>query len=238
MSLPVFTEAAPYTGPAFIQPVVVLADSRNPATYFDAVQAATLASVLTYATESVTYDQLDESWAPWQAGGQQRLVLRANPRDFSRLAQTYRNEDSSLIRFGLAEAIALQPQTGKLPRRLRRLEECRAVFPYRPSDEPTPARPSGSPIVVLDQSLGMRVGEASGHAARSLTQWFDSLSQREKESWYDPGCCFTVIALPSDHFAQLCLYSSVEGSLSRTENEKPASFILPPRQIRLRDRSN
>jgi hypothetical protein len=240
LGLPEPDQEQPYAGPALVQPVIVLANSFKPASYIDAVHAITLASVLVYAQELVTLEEyeVDPAWAPWLAGGGKRAILRANNKDFDRLRQQYAaaDMDHTFIDVGRARAMALHPMEGRLPKELRRLTECRAVFPDRNSGDPVTARPSGSPIVVVDSSLGLLAADAASHAADSMLAWFTSLAPEVRSSWYDPGCKFSVIALPVEHFSRLALYSSHEGSISRTENGRAASFLLPPRHITIKDR--
>lgn len=231
---------APYSGPEFVQPVILLANGFRPASYIDAVHAATLASVLVYAQEIVTLEEweLDSAWKPWLEGGGKRTMLRAHAKDFEKLRQQYASADvdHTFIDVGRAQAIALHPVEGKLAKELRRLSPCRAVFPDRNSGDPVTARPSGSPIVVVDSSLGLLAADAASHAADSMLTWFSSLEPAVRASWYDPGCKFSVIALPAEHFTRLAMYSSFEGSVSRTSTGRAASFLLPPRHITVKDR--
>ena len=240
LGVPEFTGSQPYDGPDLVQPVIVLASSFKPSSYIDAVHAITLASVLIYAQEIVTLEEyeVDAAWKPWLAGGGKRVILRANSRDFERLRQQYAvaGIDHTYIDVGRAQAIALHPVEGRLPKELRRLNVCRAVFPDRHSGDPVSARPSGSPIVVVDASLGLLAAEAASHAADSMLAWFNSLEPAVRSSWYDPGCKFSVIALPVEHFSKLALYSSHEGTISRVATGRAASFLLPPRNIVIKDR--
>lgn len=240
LGIPEFTGARPYDGPALVQPVIVLANGFKPASYIDAVHAIALASVLVYAQELVTLEEyeVDSAWKPWLAGGGKRAILRANSRDFEKLRKQYATSgvDHTFIDVGRAQTIALHPLEGRLPKELRRLHECRAVFPDRHSGDPVSARPSGSPIVVVDSSLGLLAADAASHASDSMLAWFNSLEHTVRSSWYDPGCKFSVIALPVEHFSKLALYSSYEGSISRMQNGRAASFLLPPRNIVIKDR--
>lgn len=234
--LEVTPEDLPYIGLRYVQPVIMLADSWKPASYIDALHAATLASVLAYATEIVTYGEAGECWDSWMQSGRHKTILRANPRDFNKLVRGYSDQEHSLVRVGRAQALGLQPVAGKLSRPLSRLDECRAVFPDRPSADPVSARPSGSPIVVIDPGLGMHAGQAAAAAAHSLLTWFTSMDADSQASWYDPGCPFSVIAIGGEDFRKLCIYSSVEQSVSYTPAGKPASFLLPPREIKIKHR--
>lgn len=234
--LEITPEDLPYTGLRYVQPVVMLADSWKPASYIDALHAATLASVLAYATEVVTYGAAEDCWDSWLQSGRTKKILRANPRDFEKLTRTFAAEEHSLVRVGRAQALGLQPVTGSLPKPLARLDECRAVFPDRPSADPVSARPSGSPIIVIDHDLKMHAGQAASAAAGSLLTWFRALDADSQASWYDPGCPFSVIGISGEDFRKLCIYSSVEGSVSYTPEGRPASFLLPPREIRIKHR--
>lgn len=234
--LEITPEDLPYTGPRYRQPVIMLADGWKPASYIDAVHAGTLASVLPYATELVTYGTADASWDSWILSGRNKTFLRANPRDFDKLVAAYSGEEHSLVRVGRAQAMGLQPQVGRLARKMERLEECRAVFPDRPSADPVSARPSGSPIVVVDPGLNMHAAAAASAASSSLLTWFQALDTDSQASWYDPGCPFSVIAVGGEDFRKLCIYSSVEGSVSYTPEGRPASFLLPPREIKIKHR--
>lgn len=229
-----------YDGPELIQPVILLANAFKPASYIDAVHAATLASVLVYAQEIVTLEEyeVDSAWKPWLAGGGQRLMLRAHAKDFDKLRARYAADDvdHTFIDVGRAQAMGLHPVEGRMPKELRRLAECRAVFPDRNSGDPVTARPSGSPIVVVDSSLGLLAADAASHAASSMLAWFNTLEPAVRSSWYDPGCKFSVIALGGDHFNKLALYSSFEGSISRLPSGRAASFLLPPRHIVVKNR--
>lgn len=172
--------------------LIVLLKGKRSADHLEAVHAAALASVLSYAEEVINGHPAPELWEHWVSGGRERAVRMADQRTFERIRDRYAGDDHTLVRFGGARALAFTPvRRGSMARHLARLEDAGAKLPGRSTESGRPK--PGSPTVVLNAALEMSTGEACVQAATALFAWFLSLSPQDRLSWYIPGCQFRVL---------------------------------------------
>lgn len=169
-----------------VQPIVLLVDKADPAAHHDAVAAAALASVRSYAAR-----QDDAAWDGWVDGRFTKTVRRAGPKAFTKLAA---GAPGGITAVGKARAVAFEPVTyEQMPRALRALQVSGTELP-RTGDGPAADAGAPVPVIVLNAGLKMSTGKASAQAAHALLAWY--LQAADRTGGADAGD-YTVPALPA-----------------------------------------
>jgi peptidyl-tRNA hydrolase len=188
------------TEETFVQPIMLLVDKAAPAAHIDAVHAAALASVLAYAEETVSHEEPDPAWQTWLDWSFTKTVRRADAKTFEKLALKFADEEHADVTVGKARAIAFRPTTyGSMSRHLSKLQVAGTDLPERATDHHA-AADENSPVLVINQSLGMSSGKAGAQGAHALFAWYLSLDTAARKAWYEPGCKFRVIFAEQEAF--------------------------------------
>ena len=184
-----------------VQPIVLLVDKETPASHADAVAAAALACVRSFATR-----RDDAAWEAWIAGRFTKTVRRANPKTFAKLAAAAHGGVSTV---GRARAVAFEPVSyADMPRAVRSLQVSGTELP----PDPPASVPEGAPVIVLNADLGMSTGKAAAQAAHALLAWYlqavDHAGAGNSTDYRFPTApavpvAAAVIELPSARFAAL-----------------------------------
>lgn len=175
-----------------VQPIVLLVDKSEPAAHRDAVAAAAVASVRSYAAT-----QDSQAWENWLYGRFTKTVRRANPSTFERLAA---EAPSGPVSVGRAQAIAFEPVTyGEMPKKLAKLQVSGTQLP----DEPPAPQPDTAPCVILNLDLEMSTGKAAAQAAHALLSWYLALPLPEQLAWEHAGWPAAVQFIPGARFTEL-----------------------------------
>lgn len=210
-----------------VQLIVLLVDKR-PAAHLDAVHAAALASVLSYAEQVINGQPASELWELWVKGNVERTVRRADQRTFEKLSERYASTDHTEVRVGRARALAFTPVSrGSMARHLSRLETAGTKLPGHSMETASRLR-AGSPTVVLNAELAMSTGEACVQAARALFAWFLTLDPEDRLAWYVPGCQFRIVDAVPRAFSSLLPLAAEGTHIRSSRNPKTfTAFVVP-----------
>jgi peptidyl-tRNA hydrolase len=175
-----------------VQPIVLLVDKADPAAELDAIRAVAVASVSMYARDHDDDDDDDgagTAWREWLAGPFAKSVRRADRKTFERIVGEATPSESTITKFGRAEAIAFRPMIAMaLPKSLSRLQVAGTQLPA----SATEGGASDGPVVYLNSELEMSTGKAAAQAAHALFQWF--LNTDSAIAAHDIDCDVQLIA--------------------------------------------
>lgn len=167
-----------------VQPLILLVDKADPASEIDGIRAAAIASVTAYAADLESGET--SAWERWLSGRFTKSVRRADAKMYTKVLSAV---DGTEAVIGKARALALAPAPySDYPKVVSRLQVGGTSLP----------RVEGaggsveSPLIVLNEDLGMSTGKAAAQAAHALFAWFLNLDDEARAAWSSDPAALVV----------------------------------------------